>query len=185
MNNDFKGFPENKDFVHNISFFTQNASQEDVQYVPYNKKSQAQSDSHSATQQVTQQTSQNNNNGLLTQNQVNAYVEQCKPFIMGNPVKITQPSYLITEQQMIYLLSLAQGKPLSNLMPDEKQKASKSNGEHERCIVIGDTTQLRPTNVVDTFCNATLGTVGRIGHAFTGIVDSTIDVLTLGYSMKK
>lgn len=181
MNNpSFSGFPPSEQVVHNFSFFTQDANQEEYQYIPTNTPITVPSpQSQNTTAPTGDQTV------LLTTEQTIGLIEQCKPVQMGNPVKITEPSYLISEQQMIYLLSLAQGKPVPNLMPQKKGHVLKPNVAQEQQIVIGPQAEKQSHNVVDTVFNATLGTVGRIGHAFTGVVDSAVDVLTLGYGNRK
>lgn len=100
----------------------------------------------------------------LTPEQVSQFIEQLKPATMSNPVRVTQPSYVLTDEQMLYLLSLAQGQPVP--------------------VLLGDNATTNSGNVVDTLCNATLGTAGRLGHTLTGFVDGIIDILTLGYSSK-
>lgn len=182
-NQTFDGFPPSEKAMHNFAFFTQNASQDEVEYVPVQEPMKVPHPEKKAN--TNSVTNDNGNTVLLSQEQTNGLIEQCKPMVMSNPVRITEPSYLITEQQMIYLLSLAQGSPVPNLMPQTKGHVLKPNVAEQQSMFIGVQGEKQSTNVVDTVFNATLGTVGRIGHAFTGIVDSAVDVLTLGYANKK
>lgn len=113
---------------------------------------------------------------VLTSEQVRMYVDQLKPTIMSNPVKITQPSYLISEEHMKYLLSLAQGNPNSLPSPSAQLVLPSFNTNNAPS---------RTKNVVDQIGSVTFGTAGRIGHTLTGLVDNVIDIITMGYSKKK
>lgn len=107
-----------------------------------------------------QPTSQNTGINLITEQQAQQLLETLKPTPISNPVKIDRPAYLVTEEQMRHLLSLSNGNPLQfDNPPSEK-------------------------NVIDTIGEVTLGTVNRLGHTFTGLVNSVVSVLTLGYGQE-
>ena len=128
---------------------------------------------------------------ILTEKQVDQLIAQLTPVAMSNPVKITQPSYLITEEQMKYLLSLASGNP-------QQMQGLQQTGLVQQQQVCYPTQviptynqpyqQLQPVNqvgsIIDGVANATLGTVGRVGHTLTTLADGILDVLTLGYGRR-
>lgn len=116
---------------------------------------------------------------VLSKEQVAQAMEQLKVQTLTQPVKITQPSYLITEEQMRYLLGIAQSNP-------QQIQALQQQFNQQQCQQVQ---QQRPMigqggNAVDTLANATLGTVGRVGHTLTGLVDSVIEIFTLGYARR-
>lgn len=132
-------------------------------------------------QQVSNQPTTQCGTAILTPQQVEQLVAQLKPTVMSNPVKITQPSYLVTEEQMRYILSLAQGNPIQ--LPQLQRQFYSNNQEPP------STQRVQPTvvnggSLFDGVANATLGTIGRVGHTFTGLIDSVVDIFTLGYARK-
>lgn len=106
---------------------------------------------------------------VLSKEQVAQAMEQLKVQNLTQPVKINQPSYLVTEEQMRYLLGIAQSNPQQVEILRQTQKSH---------------IQPQGINAIDTLANATLGTVGRVGHTLTGLVDSIVDIFTLGYAKK-
>lgn len=118
---------------------------------------------------------------ILTDDQVRQYMEQLKPTPMSNPVKITEPSYVVTEKQMKYLLSLANGQPNGSFLNEPSHGFVSSI---KQALPQYDQPQ-RPRNMLDDLGNLTFGTVGRIGHTLTGVIDGVIDIVSLGYASKR
>ena len=139
--------------------------------------------------------------------EVDKIVNNLRVSIMSNPVKVTEPSYILTETQMKQLLNL-QGMANTNnqqipqpqytqqvVQPQYIQPQPYVNGYTQQQIIqpqrktfkeqIAEATQAplpNSNNIIDTLGNVTFGTVGRIGHTLTGLVDGVIDVITMGYS---
>lgn len=176
------------------------------------------------TQQPTQQSTQAQpvKGGVsYSADEVEKMVNNLRVSIMTNPVKVTEPSYIITETQMKQLLNL-QGMDKANnhtqqqpqqQMPQQvvqpqyvqqqpyvngnvypQQQVVQQNGYQQVAVQaqrktfkeqIAEATQApmpNSNNIIDTLGNVTFGTVGRIGHTLTGLVDGVIDVITMGYS---
>lgn len=137
--------------------------------------------SQSQQPQVTTEPESKYKMAQLSQEDYQQIVENLKPQTMTNPIKITEPSYLITETQMKQLLGLNQGvngqiaqqfqSPQVNSLP-LPQGMPRANKQ-------------QALNMFDSIGNMTFGTVGRIGHTITGVVDGVIDIVTLGYSSRR
>lgn len=116
-------------------------------------------------------------------NDMSTIIQSLRPQAMTNPVKIVEPSYIVTEKQLQQMLALAQGNPNVQMLPSQPQP-------QQQVLVPG---QYQPQQVIqpeskswfDELGNITFGTVGRIGHTLTDVASGVIDILTLGYAQRK
>lgn len=168
-------------------------------------------------QQYTQAQPQQNRQSANTQfstSDVEQMVANLQVSTMSNPVKIVEPSYIVTETQLKQILGLKdvvqpqpqyaqpqyqpqpqyyqpqpqyvqpQYNPQQMIQPVNYQQMQKRTMKDQFAEALQAP---RPTsnNMIDSIGNVTFGTVGRIGHTFTGLIDNIIDVVTMGYGSKR
>lgn len=145
---------------------------------------------------------------------INTMVANLKVNMMSNPVKIVEPSYVVTETQLKQLLGLKDIVQPQQVQPQYIQPQQQVQPQYIQPQYVqpqyiqpqyvqpqqlpqstknfkqqfSEALQAPPptsNNVIDTLGNVTFGTVGRVGHTFTGLVDGFIDILTMGYASKR
>lgn len=183
-------FANNNPFGQQSGFNYQNngqfQGQQQNQWCPTGQQANAFSQPQTAPQNQPQQQERlpQNNVGqnevkILTREQVIQLMETLKATPISNPVKIDKPAYIVTEEQMKYLMSLANGNDTYQMAKDAVFGQPQLNS-----IPFPLPLERTHTNTLDTLGEMTLGTVSKIGHGFTELVNSVVDVITLGYGKK-
>lgn len=129
---------------------------------------------------------------VVTGSDMDKIIQSLRPQAMSNPVKIVEPSYVVTERQLQQMMALAQGNPNVSFVASQPQQGfAQQLPQGQQVLAPG---QYQPQQVIqqseskswfDELGNITFGTVGRIGHTLTTVADGVIDILTLGYATRK
>lgn len=119
-------------------------------------------------------------------------IQSLRPQQMVAPVKIVEPSYVVSETQLQQLLAIAQGNPNVQMLPPSQPQQYIQAPQPQQQVLTPQ--QYQPQQVIqqseskswfDELGNITFGTVGRIGHTLLDVGNGIVDILTLGYATRK